>query len=260
MSALFVRDIWPAWSAQDAPPVKPAQLEALSGRGFQYELLDDQGRRVGMAWARISGTDYSATVRGTLVLTRFRLLPSVRVETETTFDREGALDSFSLHVYGLPMTRIHARGERRGIYFPCELHAGPFHREVNLEMSATRLIGGSFRPFSYLPKLEVGQSWRMQLLDPLSAITGGQPRFKSLVARVTREETITHQGQSVRCHVVETSPQTVTAWVGPDGAVLLQEVDLPAIGLLRIRAEPYDSSLRERMIQQIGPHNESRAS
>jgi len=259
MSALFMRDIWPAWSAQDAPPVKPDQLDPLSRRDLQYGLFDGKDQRIGTAWVTISGTNYNATVRGTLVVTGSPLFPPLRVETETQFDQEGALDSFWLRVYGLPMTRIYVRGERRGIYFPCELHAGPFHRQANLEMAATRLIGDSFRPFSYLPTLHVGQSWRMQLLDPLSAVLGGRPRFKSLVARVTRKETLMHQGEPVSCYVVETSPRTVTAWVGLEGSVLLQEVELPAFGLLRIRAEPYDGELRSRLTRKVGPRTESKA-
>jgi len=252
MTALFVRDIWPAWSAQNAPPLSSHHLGELPRYDWQYGLFDAQQRRIGTSWATMSGTEQTTTIRSTLVLDGAPMIPPLRVETETQFDAEGQLDSFWLHVYGLPMTRIHVRGERRGIYFPCEIQAGPFHRQANLEMAATRLIGDAFRPFSYLPTLEVGQSWRMQLLDPLSAVLGGKPRFTSLVARVTRKETIDHKGAKVECHVVETNPEHVTAWVGPSGEVLLQKVDLPGLGTLGIRSEEYDSALRARMVSQIG--------
>ncbi len=257
MTALFVRDIWPAWSAQDAPPLAAHLLGEQSRYDWQYGLFDSQQNRWGTAWATMTGSEQIATVRGTLVLDRAPRIPALRVETETQFDADGKLDSFWLRVYGLPMTRIHVRGERRGIYFPCEIQAGPFHRQANLEMAATRLIGDSFRPFSYLPTLEVGQSWRMQLLDPLSAILGGKPRFTSVVARVTRKETIEHHGTEVMCHVVETTPTQVTAWVGPSGDVLLQEVDLPGLGTLGIRAEEFDSGLRAQLVNRIGVTDES---
>ena len=256
MTALFVRDVWPAWSAQDAPPLKPESIAEIAERDHQYGIYRDN-ERLGTAWSTITGNAYNATIRGTLVIEAQSFLPAVRIESETQFDDTGGLDGFWLRVYGLPLTRIHIRGERRGIYFPCEIHAGPFHRQANLDMSATRLIGDSLRPFSYLPELEVGQSWRMQLLDPMSAVLGGKARFKSIVARVVGMETINFQNRQVNCFVVETSPEKVTAWVGPDGEILLQEVELPGIGRVQTRSEPYDRMLRIRKTRAVFGGNEA---
>jgi hypothetical protein len=149
------------------------------------------------------------------------------------------------------MTVIRVYGERRGIYFPCELQVGAIVRQANLELSASRMIGDTLRPFSFLPTLKVGQSWRMQLLDPLSAALFRRTQFTSIVAKVTGEEIIEHEGQPVTCKVVETSPQHVKAWVGPDGRVLLQEAELPALGKLRIREEKYDAGARQAAKDQI---------
>jgi hypothetical protein len=56
-------------------------------------------------------------------------------------DRLGhASTSFTLDVYGAPaLIKVH--GERMGIYFPCQLDVGTIHRQVNLELSASRMIG-----------------------------------------------------------------------------------------------------------------------
>ena len=251
MSALFVRDVWPAWSAQDAPPLMRENIDAVSQREQQYGIFKESGARLGTAWSSIVAIGDSSTIMGTGVIDGLPSIPPIRVETQTQFDAAGALDRFELHVYGLPMTRIAVRGERRGIYFPCELHVGPFHRQANLDMSATRLIGDSLRPFSFLPTLEVGQSWRMQLLDPISAALGTRTQFRSIVARVDRTETIEHEGQQIRCFVVVTSPQQVTAWVGPQGRVLVQEVELPGVGRIQVRQEPYEQARRIKAQREI---------
>src|SRR5690606_34576415 len=104
----------------------------------------------------------------TLLIEGLSFIPAVRIETTTEFDPEGELDSFRMDVFGVPMTKIWVAGERRGIYFPCELQVGPLYRQANLDMSASRMISESLRPFTVLPNLYVGQSWRMQILDPLS--------------------------------------------------------------------------------------------
>ncbi len=251
MTALFVRDVWPSWSAQDAPPMLADSLADLLHRQEQYGLFKvnqagEPAVRVGTAWASIQPAGQGSAIRGTVMVNGLPLIPPVRIETETVFDNDGGLDSFWLRVLGIPRTRVFVRGERHGIYFPCEIHLGPIHRQTNLEMSASRLIGDSLRPFSVLPTLHVGQSWRMQLLDPLSAALTRRVQFRSLVAHVTGMETIEHRGETVECFVVETSPQQVKAWVDRQGRVLLQEAEMPGLGRLLVRHEPYDEELRTR--------------
>lgn len=246
MSALFMRDIWPSWSAQDSPPLKKESLAGLRSTDEQYGLYkitaNGQTTRIGTAWNTLSPTADGCSLRGTVLVEGLPLVPRVRVETETVFDAEGGLDSFWLRVFGVPQTKIFVRGERHGIYFPCEIHLGPLHRDANLEISASRLIGDTFRPFSFLPTLEVGQSWRMQIVDPLAAVIGRRMQFKSIVARVTGMEKLTIGGEQVECFVVQTSPQTVKAWVNRQGRVLMQEVAWPGLGNLRVCDEPVDKT------------------
>lgn len=252
MTALFVRDVWPAWTAQDAPPMTAAEL-AQADRNQQVGIYDAAGARVGTAWNSIKTVGGNSTITGMVHIEGFGALPVLLVETSTTFDAKGELDSFNLDVFGVPMTTIKVHGERHGIYFPCEIQLGPLFRQANLDMSASRLIGDSVRPFNFLPMLEVGQSWRMQIIDPLSAAMGGGTRFVPIVARVTGKETIKlkHDGREAECFLVETSPGKAKAWVGRDGRVYKQQVDVPGLGRVTVWDEPYERELRQSVRRRV---------
>lgn len=245
MVALFMRDVYPAWTAQDAPPMTMEQFVSANQREQQVGIYDAKGKRLGTAWSDLFTTGATTGIRGTVHVEGISLVPQVLIETSIEFDADGALDNFNLDVFGVPMTTIRIRGERHGIYFPCTIQVGPIHRQANLEMAASRLLGDSFRPFSYLPTLEVGQSWRMQVIDPVSAVLGGSTRFVPLVAQVTGKETIDVNGKPVECFVVRTHPGKATAWVGENGRVYVQEVDVPGMGTLTVREEAYDDAERD---------------
>jgi hypothetical protein len=252
--ALFVRDILPSWTAQDAPPLRPEAIAKLAQQEQQYGIYLGDGTRVGTAWGSVEANQSipSVTLRGTVLLDGLRLVKGIRIETSSEFDANGALDSFNLRVHGVrlpgvrsgPATRIRVHGERRGIYFPCEMQFGTLRREANLDVSASRMISDSLRPFTYLPALSVGQSWRMQVLDPVAAALSGKTQFKSIIARVTGTETIREGGKEIECFLVETSPDKTKAWVDKSGCVRRQEVDLPGFGIIRISEEEYKGQLR----------------
>ena len=254
MAALFVRDVWPAWTAQDPPPITVEQLAHLDRREGQFAICRSGGQRIGTAWSNISKAGPNTTIRGTILLDGLGQIPQILIKTNTVFDEKGGLDRITLAIHGVAGMRINVRGERRGIYFPCELHLGTIHREVSLDLAASRLIGESLRPFTFLPRLEVGQSWRMQLLDPLSAAMGSRADFTPVVARVIGTETIEHpawSGQWVECFVVQTSPRRSKAWVDRDGHVLVQEADMPGLGQVTIREEQYDEARRKTVSRRI---------
>lgn len=250
MTALFVRDVWPAWTAQDAPPMTREDLAQVRPEQ-QLGIFDAADKRIGTAWSTIALSGGNTTIQGTVLVEGISLVPVVLVETSTEFDAAGELDSFNLEVYGVPMTTIKVRGERHGIYFPCEIQVGPLFRQANLDMAASRLIGDTLRPFNYLPTLKVGQSWRMQIIDPISAAMGGSTRFTPIVARVTGMETIEHDEAMVECFVVETTPSKAKAWVAPNGKVLLQQVEIPGVKTVMVRDQPYDAALRDRARQRL---------
>ncbi|MBI4579145.1 MAG: hypothetical protein HY718_05540 [Planctomycetes bacterium] len=256
MAALFVRDVYPAWTAQDAPPMTKEQLARLDQRQQQMAICDAGGKRLGTAWSDISSAGGNTSIRGTVHLEGIALVPVLLVETSTDFDPQGELDSFNLDVFGVPATTIKVRGERHGIYFPCEIQIGPLFRQANLEMAASRLLGDAFRPFNYLPALKVGQSWRMQVIDPVSAALGGGTRFTAVVARVTGKETIEYRGRPIECFVVETSPGRAKAWVDAEGCVFRQQVELPGLGRLIVSDEPYDDEARTRARRRVRRGND----
>ncbi len=252
MTALVVRDVLPAWTAQDAPRLTREHFAALSDEPEQFAILGPDGRRLGTGWGDIARSGSNTSVHGTMLVEKLGPV-SVLIETMTEFDAAGELDTFNLdvYVYGVP-TRVRVRGERRGIYFPCEFQVGTIRREANLDLSASRLIGDTLRPFNHLPDLKVGQSWRMQLIDPLSLISG-QARFTPIVVTVTGTDTIEHLGSKVQAFVVHTRPGETTAWVAADGRVLKQEADVPGLGRIVVQSEAYSEQQRNQARERYGP-------
>lgn len=259
MAALFVRDILPSWTAQDAPPLRPQAVAKLAQQEQQYGIYLGDGTRIGTAWGIVEGTQTATTLKGTVLIECPPLINGIRIETHSKFDGDGALEAFNLWVYGVrmpgmrngPDTRIWVRGERMGIYFPCLMQFGALHKEANLDVCASRLIGDSLRPVAYLPSLSVGQSWRMQILDPVAAALRGKTQFRSIIARVTGIETIWQGGKQMECFVVETSPNKTKAWVDRSGCVRKQEVELPGLGVVRICEEEYRGQLRKDAIKRV---------
>lgn len=256
MISLFVHDVLPEWTAQDPPRMTAQQFRLLSESLQQYRIVDGRDRRLGTAWSEVSVSGDLTVSRGTVLLdglskvsvVPFKAIPAIRIQTEARFDQEGELDEFNLDVYGFLDQRIFVHGERRGIYFPVEMQFGPLRREVPLDFAASRMIGGSLSPFACLPTLRVGQSWRMQMLDPLTAVMSGRTEFRSVVARVTGKEAVSHPtepGRTVECFVVETTPASSKAWVDEKGCVFRQEADLPGVGRVTLIKEAYSAAARE---------------
>jgi len=251
MATLFVQDVLPSWTAQSVPPFSPG---LVAEQDQQCGIFLSNGTQIGRAWSsvEVNSSSFTASLSGTVLIEGLPLINAIRIETVSEFDAEGSLDSFNLRVFGVripgvrrgPGARIRVHGERRGIYFPCEMQFGTLRKEANLDVSASRLIGDSLRPFSYLPTLSVGQAWRMQILDPVAVALTGKTQFKSIIARVTGVERIAEGGKEIDCFVVETSPDKTKAWVDKVGRVVRQEVELPGVGTIILREEEYKKELR----------------
>lgn len=249
MVSLVVRDILPAWTAKDPPHVTGEQFKLLDEPNQQFGVVDAKNRRVGTVWSDVTHNPGNGTTSITAIakLDKLPIIPPIRIFSSTDFDSNGAIESFRMNVVGVLNQRMHIHGERWGIYFPVEMQFGPIRRETNLDYAATRLIGESLHPFAYLPTLRVGQSWRMQVLDPVAVVLGNRADFKPVVATVTRKETIAHPteaGRSVECFVVETSPTPSRAWVDAKGHVFRQETDLPGFGRITLVKEAYNAQQR----------------
>ena len=244
MSVLFVRDILPTWMAGDPPPAI-----ALDGMGpghanSQAGIFRADGQRIGTNWLRFyTPVDDQLTVKSTTFVSGLPLVPPLRIVSRFTFRDQGVLDNFDMSILGAPLP-IRIKGENYDPDFPCELTMGDETFRWRMDAKTSRMLAETFRPFMRLPGLHVGRSWRMRVVDPLATVTRGAGQFNVVLVRVTRKETIQHEGESVECFRVE-APQLV-AFVTNDGRVLRQEIEVPVFGRFVILSEPFDKdSLRK---------------
>jgi hypothetical protein len=267
MSWLVARDVWPALSAQEVPVIKATRWLESEGRKSQAGIFDGADR-IGTIWTtyiideapapreggvgETPGSPQSATgaesiIREDIViLERFALpITPLMVSAYSTFNPEGELDEFTLNIKARD-TRMKLHGERFHTDFSFWLKNGQNSRDrmdFKLPLSEAGTISGAFNPFTQLADLQVGQSWRMQVFNPVAALTGVGDRFIPMLARVTRQENITVRGVLRTCLVVEAPG--AKAWVDRRGVVLRQEMALPVGGTLTVVREPFDEKGRD---------------
>lgn len=254
-TSLFVRDILPRWTAGDPPRVEPQAGDNLLYERQQIGIFDAHDRCIGHSWTQIQTLERYVSVSSTTLLNSIDLpdglhTPKVRVDSELRYTGpDQVLDELTITLHGLPLT-VMLRGELMPPdQFACRWQAGREQGVFVLDARLTRAFGDVTRPFMRLPGLYVGQTWRLQLMNPLSrAMPGfGSPMLveEPEIVRVTRTEVIEHAGQAVEAFVVE-APR-LRAWVAPDGTVLCQEVGLlPLLGRLILRDEPFDEEAYNR--------------
>lgn len=263
-TALFMRDHLPALTAGDAPTPEVFRLGTGEERWVQTAIRDSEGREVGKSWTRVHRDQAVSTHEQTTFINAIRLpggvlTPAVRVEMELLYQADAhTVDEAHLRVAGLPVT-VKFDGERISGEFACMWKVGDQTGTFVLDGAATRALGDALRPFDRLPNLDVGQTWRMRLVNPLENLAPGLRAegidLESVLVRVTAREQIRVDGTSFDAFRVE-APRAV-AWVAEDGRVVLQEVDLPLLGKLTIVDQPFDAhALREykRQFQSVmGP-------
>ena len=254
-ASLFVYDILPRWTAGNPPRLETvAAAGEQSERRIQTDIFDDADRNVGRSWTLMNNQNGYISVTSTTLLNPINLpegltTPAVRVETDLRFgEQDQLLDQLAISLHGLPSTAM-LQGELiPPDQFACRWHVGALRGTFVLEAGLTRAFGDVLRPFTRLPDLHVGQTWRLQLMNPLSKAMPGwnSPALveEPEIVRVTRTEVIQHGGQSIEAFVVE-APR-LRAWVAPNGAVLRQEIGLlPLLGQLVLRDEPFDDAAYE---------------
>jgi hypothetical protein len=247
MGWLTWHEVWPAWTAQKPPPERFDDLPALGSRRSQAGIFDKRNRRIGTAWT--THTRLGDTIRrdDCLWIERFPALPATRIEADSTFDAEGRLDEMRIRVdvagHALP---IELEGERfpRALAFKLQIGFQP-PKTFKIPLAQASSIGDMFRPFAALRDLQVGQSWRMQIFNPLAAISGLGDTFLPLLVRVTGTETVVREGRTVEAYVVEAGG--TRALVGAEGVVYQQTTELPIGGTVVIRDEPYDGEAARRV-------------
>jgi hypothetical protein len=251
--ALFTHDVLPHWAPNDAPPTDAQLLSPGEHRYAQVGIFDREGRCLGRSWTRSHRKSaggllqiLTTTLLEPLGLPGGILTPRVRFETELTYRPEDVrLDEVDFDMYGLGWP-ISLKGEAMSTgEFAGRWQVGTQRGNFILDTGAPAALGDVIRPFDRLPRLHVGQTWRVELLDPLSHILpqlkGSGLELEPLVIRVTGKETIQHAGQSVETFVVNGG--AAVAYVTEDGRVLRQEVELPLLGHLVLLDELYTPEL-----------------
>ena len=246
MGWLVHHDIIPRWTARDAPRYAPGDWLTERLRSSQVRIEDAHNHRVGTAWSVYASSAGRLSRRDVLVLTRFPMLGPVRIVAESDFTPQGALDAFHLDVFGVgkPVTLV---GEQYSGQFAFQLKIGslPF-QYFKVDARVCAMLGDALRPFSALPNLEVGQSWRMQVINPVAVVSGIGAKTLPTVVRVTGRESIAHAGGREACFVVRAD--RVTAWVSDDGLVLRQRIESPWGGTFDVIDEPFDQSALDRAL------------
>jgi hypothetical protein len=248
-TSLFIHDILPRWTAGDPPRLQNQAPDRLRCERVQTGIFDAQDRNVGRSWTLIQTQSDYFSVTSTTLLKSISLpdglnTPAVRVETDLRYRADDqVLADLTITLHGLPITAM-LHGELIAPdQFACRWHVGPREGRFALDAGLTRAFGDVLRPFTRLPGLHVGQTWRLQLMSPLSRALPGLDSQGLVeapeVVRVTRTEVIQHGGQAMEAFVVE-APR-LRAWVAADGTVLRQEIELlPLLGRLVLLDEPFD--------------------
>ncbi len=215
------------------------QLLDQPHRQSQFALELD-GRRIGTIWTEYTGDEHSVQRYDLVWVERLPVGPApLRLQISSTFAEQGWLDEFHLRVSepsGIP-AELH--GERFPSAFSFTFRRGSMEQAFKVPLTEGGWISGAFSPLARFQGLQVGQTWRVQVFNPLAAMTGLGNRFTSVLLKVTGRETIVVDGRLVSCLVVEAPNARI--WVDRSGAVQAQEMALPVLGRLRIvREQKYD--------------------
>jgi len=240
MGWLIAHDVWPNWTALEPPRLKASDWLKGEGRRSQYTISDESGP-FGAVWTKYLIDDRSILRADLIWIDRLPLpIGPIRITGTSAFTVEGVLDEFTLRIEGAgPNVKLH--GERFHSGFSFVLEIGHDNRTLKIPTAESGWISGAFHPFAELPNLQVGQSWRMQVVNPIAAITGIGTQFIPLMVRVTAEERLETPTGMRNCLVVETTH--ARAWIDARGVVLLQEMKIPMLGTMRIeRVEEFDDN------------------
>ena len=247
MSWLVAHDVWPGLSAQDPPTLKVTDWLREHGTRAQLTIMDGQ-KRIGTVWTTYLIDD--TTIRRDDVIWIERLpvdLAPLRVIVESIFTSDGVLDEFEIRLDSAD-TRMRLKGERFPMDFAFTFETGPVFKSFKVPLNDGSLIAGAFNPFAQLSDLHVGQTWRMQVFNPIAAVTGLGNRFTSMVVSVTGEERIDTGVWEGNCLVVEA--KGAKAWIDVNGVAQLQEMEFPILGSIRIIRRPdFDKAARQHARQ-----------
>jgi len=245
MSWLFAHDVYSALTAGEAPTLSTIDAGRRQDARTQFTILDASGRELGAIWSVALPGDSAARREDFIWLDQLSLpIGPVRIRVESTFTDAGALDEFSVSADS-PGATAWIHGERFYAAFSFTLEGWIGDRRINenfkIPLSDGESLSASVHPFMPLTGLEVGRSWRMQVLNPFNAITGMGAKFEPVLVTVTDRETISTPAGMIACNVVQ-APRA-KAWIDDAGVVQAQEVELPMLGRFRfVRQSKFDEA------------------
>jgi hypothetical protein len=242
MGWLIHHDVLPAWTARDVPKYAVGAWLSADLVHSQARLESKTGKRIGTAWTEYTQNNGRLSRSDVLWLENLAVLPAIRIQSTAEFTPEGELDEMYVNVYGAG-EHISLKGENYSGSMAFEMWVGKRSQLFKIDGAAIGVVGDAMRPFTALPDIAVGQSWRLNALNPLSALSGIGPKFIPMLVKVTGREHVLHRGEAVECFVVTTD--RARAWVDARGAVIRQEVDLPIGGTISIVDEPFDPKALE---------------
>lgn len=246
MGWLVAHDVWPRLTALDPPRLRPADWLENAGDKAQFAIYSGK-TPMGTIWTNYL-VDEDAIRRDDLIWIDH--LPvdiaPLRITVSSVFTAKGVLDEFTLRIDS-PSTTV-----------PLELHGERFHADFSftldpgektfrIPLTDAGLIAGGLNPFGDLSDLAVGRSWRMQVFNPVAALTGIGERFMPMLVTVTGEQRLHMKGWEGNCLILESG--WAKAWVDAHGVVRRQEITLPMVGTIQILRLPYyDLEARNRAL------------
>jgi len=244
MTWLVAHDVWPELTAHEPPPLEITDWLKAHGDRAQYAILARDGSQIGTSWTRYLIDEGVSTTRSDYLLLRRFVLPiaPLTIDATSVYTATGLLDEFTVRVVngGGDLT-LHGERFHSDFSFTFDGHVG--HRSIQsrfkLPLNEAGLLSGAFKPFAQMSNLSVGQTWRMQVFNPVAVITGVGDKFIPMLVRVVdRQRRITRSGPR-DCFVVESG--RARGFVDERGVVWEQEVELPVAGTLKIvREAEYD--------------------
>ncbi len=250
-SWLVWHDIVPGWTAQDPPRVVASDWVNRYGRQSHFGIYNQRGERIGGIWTRY--TSAASTDRiDEIYINDMRTIGAICVHIKSIFDLAGKLDEVDMNVLSaaadIAPIRIH--GERFPSQFAFRLDAGAVKHVFKVDLAMAGTFSATFRPFDAMPNLTVGQSWRMQVFNPIAALTGFGDEFIPMVVKVVGREPVRTGGALHDCLIIESSG--LKGWVDrTSGVVLLQEISVPLGGTYTIKNEEYVEMERKHAAKQF---------
>ena len=253
MTWLVAHDVWPGLTADDPPLLEPTEWFEDQGRETQFTVLDPSGDRLGQVWTSYLIDTLSMRREDWIWLNKlpFSFGP-LRLYVSSTYTARGVLDEFTVALES-PEALLELHGERFHADFSFELegYVGRRHVDTNFKIPLVEggVLSSGFNTYAPMTGLHVGQTWRVQVFNPVSALVGMGRRFLPMVVRVTGKERVSTPDGVHECFVLESA--RTKAWVDVTGIVRVQEMDLPTIGRIRIVREPgFDEKGKESVLRE----------